>query len=116
MVEKRPTKTSWARAVENMLAVILILIFPLAFGEASPGSAWLVAAGGLIAALAGGFEGWAIVAGIAVIVLFGAGFLAIRDGARRRALETNTVVYAPDNTDQLFDVDPNTGERTPHRE
>ncbi|KAA0924933.1 MULTISPECIES: hypothetical protein [Rhodococcus] len=103
MVEKRPTKTSWARAVENMLAVILIF-------------AGIAAAGGLIAALAGGFEGWAIVAGIAVIVLFGAGFLAIRDGARRRALETNTVVYAPDNTDQLFDVDPNTGERTPHRE
>ncbi|MCZ4562933.1 hypothetical protein O4160_19010 [Rhodococcus sp. IEGM 1401] len=103
MVEKRPTKTSWARAVENMLAVILIF-------------AGIAAAGGLIAALAGGFEGWAIVAGISVIVLFGAGFLAIRDGARRRALETNTVVYAPDNTDQLFDVDPNTGERTPHRE
>lgn len=103
MVENRPTKTSWARAVENMLAVILIF-------------AGIAAAGGLIAALAGGFEGWAIVAGISVIVLFGAGFFAIRDGARRRALETNTVVYAPDNTDQLFDVDPNTGERTPHRE
>ena len=103
MVEKRPTKTSWARAVENMLAVVLIF-------------AGIAAAGGLIAALAGGFEGWAIIAGIAVIVLFAGGFFAVRDGARRRALESNTVVYAPDNTDQLFDVDPNTGERTPHRE
>lgn len=103
MVEKRPSTTSWARAVENMLAVVLIF-------------AGIAAAGGLIAALAGGFEGWAVVAGIAVIVLFSGGFLAVRDGARRRAREPKSVVYAPDSTDQLFDVDPNTGERTPHRE
>ncbi|OZC84632.1 hypothetical protein CH254_19590 [Rhodococcus sp. 06-412-2C] len=86
-----------------MLAVILIF-------------AGIAAAGGLIAALAGGFEGWAIVAGVTVIVLFGAAFFAVRDGARRRAREIDTVVYAPDSTDQLFDVDPNTGERTPHRD
>lgn len=103
MVEKRPSKTSWARAVENMLAVILIF-------------AGIASAGGLIAALAGGFEGLAIVAGITVVVLFAAAFFAVRDGARRRAREVDTVVYSPDNTDQLFDVDPNTGERTPHRE
>ncbi|MDZ7930266.1 MAG: hypothetical protein U5N21_09555 [Rhodococcus sp. (in: high G+C Gram-positive bacteria)] len=86
-----------------MLAIVMIF-------------AGIAAAGGLIAALAGGFEGWAIVAAVAVIALFAGGFLAVREGARRRALESNTVVYAPDNTDQLFDVDPNTGERTPHRE
>ncbi|MDV6262587.1 hypothetical protein [Rhodococcoides yunnanense] len=103
MVEKRPSTSSWSRAVANMLGVLLIF-------------AGIAAAGGLIAALAGGFEGWAIVAGIAVIVLFGGAFLAVREGARRRRLESNAVVYAPDNTDELFDVDPNTGRRTPHRD
>ncbi|MFI8567979.1 hypothetical protein ACIGGF_15615 [Rhodococcus sp. NPDC078407] len=91
------------RAVENMLGVILIF-------------AGIAAAGGLIAALAGGFEGWAIIAAVAVIVLFAGGFFAVRDGARRRARESNAVVYAPDNTNELFDVDPSTGERTPHRD
>ena len=103
MVEKRPSTSSLSRAVVNMLAVLMIF-------------AGIAAAGGLIAALAGGFEGWAIVAAIAVIVLFTGGFLAVRDGFRRRARESNAEVYAPDNTDQLFDVDPNTGERTPHRD
>ncbi|MBY4130734.1 hypothetical protein HQO83_20280 [Rhodococcus fascians] len=103
MVEKRPPTSSLSRAVVNMLAVLMIF-------------AGIAAAGGLIAALAGGFEGWAIVAAIAVIVLFTGGFLAVRDGFRRRARESNAVVYAPDNTDQLFDVDPKTGERTPHRD
>lgn len=103
MVEKRPPVSSMSRAVVNMLAVLMIF-------------AGIAAAGGLIAALAGGFEGWAIVAGIAVIALFTGGFFAVREGARRRALESSQVVYAPDNTDQLFDVDPTTGERTPHRE
>jgi apolipoprotein N-acyltransferase len=103
MVEKRPPVSSMSRAVVNMLAVILIF-------------AGIAAIGGLIAALAGGFEGWAIVAGIAIIALFAGGYLAVREGARRRSSESTQVVYAPDHTDELFDVDPNTGERTPHRD
>ncbi|CCQ14726.1 putative uncharacterized protein [Rhodococcus sp. AW25M09] len=103
MVEKRPSTSSMSRAVVNMLAVVMIF-------------AGIAAIGGLIAAIAGGFEGWAIVAGVAVIVLFTGGFFAVREGARRRSRESTQVVYAPDHTDELFDVDPRTGERTPHRD
>ena len=103
MVEKRPSVSSASRAVVNMLAVVLIF-------------AGIAAIGGLIAAIAGGFEGWAIVAGVAVIALFTGSFLAVREGARRRSLESTQVVYAPDHTDEVFDIDPNTGKRTPHRE
>lgn len=94
----KPSSTL-ARSAINIVGVILIF-------------AGIAAAGGFIAALAGGFEGWAIVAAIAVLVLLGGGILAVREGARRRARESNAVVYAPDNSDDTFDIDSDTGART----
>lgn len=103
MAEPKPERTTWTRVVENMAAVVMLF-------------AGIASLGGLIAALAGGFEGWVIVAAIAVVVLFAGAFFLFKDGAKRRAREAGTVVYAPDDTTDTFDIDPNTGNRTLRRE
>ncbi|MGB3372773.1 MAG: hypothetical protein WBA81_19295, partial [Rhodococcus sp. (in: high G+C Gram-positive bacteria)] len=75
----------------------------------------VAAAGLFIAALAGGFEGWVAIAAVAVVILFLGGFFSLRAGTRR-AVEHEPIIYHPDSTDVSVEIDPDTGERLPHRE
>lgn len=89
------------KTAQNRTAAIMVL-------------AGIGALGLFIAALAGGFEGWAWIAAAATVVLIAGGVLLIRAAARRK--EVTNVVYRPDSTVDAYDVDRATGKRTPHRD
>ncbi|MDQ1203205.1 hypothetical protein QE449_003823 [Rhodococcus sp. SORGH_AS303] len=93
----------WARVTENYLAWLLLM-------------AGTAAAGALLTALAGGFEGWTVVAAIATVVLFAGCWFSYRDGARRGAAEQHIIQYHPDSPDEVIDIDTDTGERQPHQD
>lgn len=95
----------WERVAENYLAWLLLM-------------AGIAAAGAFLTALAGGFEGWTVVAAIATIVLFAGCWFSFRDGARRAAAEPHIIAYHPDSPDVVIDIDidQDTGERHLHRD
>ncbi|ORI16379.1 hypothetical protein [Rhodococcus sp. 1168] len=92
----------WIKTAENRIGIIMLM-------------AGVVAAGLLITALAGGFSGWAWIAGAATVVLIGGGFLSLRAGALRKG-ETGPILYHPDSPDVVLDVDRETGNRSPHHD
>ncbi|MGA9873348.1 MAG: hypothetical protein WBQ44_19685 [Rhodococcus sp. (in: high G+C Gram-positive bacteria)] len=92
----------WIKTAQNRTAAVMIM-------------AGIAAIGLFIAALAGGFEGWVWIAAAAAVILVGGGVFSLRAGARR-PVEPQPVVYRPDSTDVAFDVDVDTGRRTPHKE
>ena len=93
----------WTRVVENYAAWLLLM-------------AGIASAGVFLTALAGGFEGWSLVAGIVTLLLFAGCWLSFRDSSRREAAEPNKVRYHPDAPDVVIDVDQDTGERQRHRD
>lgn len=95
-------KPRWIKSAKNRTAVVLLMT-------------GIVAAALFITALAGGFAGWAWIAGIATVALFAGGFLSLRS-AGRTPLEPQPIVYHPDSPDVVLDVDRETGERTRHTE
>ncbi|OZC52263.1 hypothetical protein CH267_19995 [Rhodococcus sp. 06-621-2] len=92
----------WIKTAENRTGIILVM-------------SGIVAAALFITALAGGFEGWVWIAGIATIVLVASGVLLLRAGAKR-ATAARPVLYHPDSPDVVLDIDPDTGERTRHKD
>lgn len=98
--QKKPRNPRWIKTAENRIGLACMLL-------------GLVSAGLFIVALGGGFEGWAVIAGIAVIAIFATGLLCFRASAKN-VQDPTPVVYHPDSPDVVFDVDRNTGKRTPH--
>jgi hypothetical protein len=90
----------WIKTAENRAAVIMLMT-------------GVVAAAMFLTALGSGFGGWALIAGIAAVVLIGGGALSLTAGARR-AGDTRPIHYHPDSPDVLYDVDRKTGKRTRH--
>lgn len=101
MGKKNETVSRSVKTAQNRTAAVMLLSGIAAFGL-------------FVAALAGGFEGWAWIAAAAVIILLGGGVFLLRAGSRRR--EDPTVVYRPDGAQPAVEVDVNTGERIPHAE
>lgn len=95
-------KPRWIKTAKNRTAVIMLMT-------------GILAAALFIAALAGGFEGWAWIAGIVTLVLLGGGGFFLRSGARTPVAQ-QPVVYHPDSPDVVVDVDRDTGERTRHED
>ncbi|WP_072804923.1 hypothetical protein [Rhodococcoides yunnanense] len=102
MSEKKARSSRWVKDAENRTAIVLLM-------------GTVVAAGLFLTALGGGFEGWAVIAGVAAVVLLAGGLLSLRASVREKGAP-EPVVYHPDSPDVVLDVDRETGKRSPHKD
>ncbi|NLU83546.1 hypothetical protein [Rhodococcus sp. HNM0569] len=79
-----------AKAAESFLTLVLVLVT-------------VAAAGVFLVALAGGYEGWSLIAGIVTLVFAVVTIAVFVDGRRRK--RASTIVYTPDSPDVTVEVD-----------